>query len=183
MFSRNFTEPWQKVDPFGQARAIIPQRAPRSRGSSRASTPPVLGMWSRGEMHLYKNLKLADNAIGYTHASGNFGQSAFTSRVADSLFVGETENIGNPRTPAEMAYGRSLPEPQRPGMPRVQGRCRTPGGWAPRPRRWRTWIWRRPWWSGRLVRRRRVRERPVQCKSRAAGSRSQPQRQGFPHHR
>src|ERR1700734_3448285 len=70
------------------------------------------GMWSRGEMHVYKNLKLADNAIGYTHASGNAGRSAFTSRVVDSLFVGETENIGNPKTPAEMAYGRSLPEPE-----------------------------------------------------------------------
>ena len=69
------------------------------------------GIWARGEMHTFKNLKLADNAIGYTHASGNFGQSAFTSRVVDSRFVGETENIGNPRTPAEMAYGRSLPEP------------------------------------------------------------------------
>jgi cell migration-inducing and hyaluronan-binding protein len=69
------------------------------------------GMWTRGEMDLFKNLKLADNAIGYTHASGNFGHSAYTSRVVDSLFVGETENIGNPRTPAEMAYGRSLPEP------------------------------------------------------------------------
>ncbi len=70
------------------------------------------GLWTRGEMDLFKNLKLADNAIGYTHASGNFGRSAFTSRVVDSLFVGETENIGNPRTPAEMAYGRSLPEPE-----------------------------------------------------------------------
>src|SRR5262249_29011017 len=70
------------------------------------------GMWTRGEMDLFKNLKLADNAIGYTHASGNFGRSAFTSRVVDSLFVGETENIGNPKTPAEMAYGRSLPEPE-----------------------------------------------------------------------
>jgi hypothetical protein len=70
------------------------------------------GIWTRGEMHTFKNLKLADNAIGYTHASGNFGRSAFTSRVVDSLFVGETENIGNPRTPAEMAYGRSLPEPE-----------------------------------------------------------------------
>jgi cell migration-inducing and hyaluronan-binding protein len=68
-------------------------------------------LWSRGEMHTYKNLKLADNAIGYTHASGSLGRSAFTSRVVDSLFVGETENIGNPRTPAEKAYGRSLPEP------------------------------------------------------------------------
>src|SRR5579884_1424123 len=75
------------------------------------------GMWSRGEMHLYKNLKLADNAIGYTHASGSFGQSAYTSRVVDSLFVGETENIGNPRTPAEIAYGRSLPEPALPDFP------------------------------------------------------------------
>jgi cell migration-inducing and hyaluronan-binding protein len=70
------------------------------------------GIWSRGEMHTFKNLKMADNAIGYTHASGNFGQSAFTSRVVDSLFVGESENIGNPKTPAEMAYGRSLPEPE-----------------------------------------------------------------------
>ncbi len=71
-----------------------------------------VGMWTRGEMDLFKNLKLADNAIGYTHASGNFGRSDFTSRVVDSLFVGETENIGNPETPAEMAYGRSLPEPE-----------------------------------------------------------------------
>ena len=69
------------------------------------------GMWTRGEMDLFKNLKLADNAIGYTHASGNFGRSDYTSRVVDSRFVGETENIGNPKTPAEMAYGRSLPEP------------------------------------------------------------------------
>src|SRR6202166_1492402 len=75
------------------------------------------GLWSRGEMHVYKNLKLADNAIGYTHASGNSGRSAFTSRVVDSLFVGETENIGNPSTPAEKAYGRSLPEPAVPDFP------------------------------------------------------------------
>ena len=75
------------------------------------------GMWSRGEMDLFTGLKLADNAIGYTHASGNFGNSAFTSRVIDSLFVGETDNIGNPGTPAEVAYGRSLPEPELPDFP------------------------------------------------------------------
>jgi cell migration-inducing and hyaluronan-binding protein len=70
------------------------------------------GIWARGEMDTFKDLKMADNAIGYTHASGNFGNSAFTSRVIDSEFVGESDNIGNPRAPAEIAYGRSLPEPE-----------------------------------------------------------------------
>src|SRR5687768_12914465 len=69
------------------------------------------GIWARGEMHLYKNLKMADNGIGFTHASGNTGRSAYTSRVVDSLFVGESENIGNPTTPEEKAAGRSLPFP------------------------------------------------------------------------
>jgi cell migration-inducing and hyaluronan-binding protein len=31
-------------------------------------------IWSRGEMKVFKNLKLADNAIGYTHASGSLGR-------------------------------------------------------------------------------------------------------------
>jgi cell migration-inducing and hyaluronan-binding protein len=70
------------------------------------------GIWARGEMRLYKNLKMADNGIGFTQASGNIGQSLYTSRVVDSLFVGETENIGNPRTPEENSAGRSLPFPQ-----------------------------------------------------------------------
>jgi len=75
------------------------------------------GIWARGEVHTFKGLKLADNAIGYTHASGNFGQSPFTSRVVDSLFVGETDNIGNPRTETEKKYGRSLPFPNLPDFP------------------------------------------------------------------
>ena len=66
-------------------------------------------IWGRGEHHLYTNLKLADNAIGFTHASGIPGIAPFTSRVVDSLFVGESANIGNPSTPEEIAYGRSLP--------------------------------------------------------------------------
>src|SRR5687767_7219314 len=66
-------------------------------------------VWGRGEMHLYTNLKLADNAIGFTHASGAPGIAPFTSRVVDSLFVGESDNIGNPTRPEEVAYGRSLP--------------------------------------------------------------------------
>jgi cell migration-inducing and hyaluronan-binding protein len=75
------------------------------------------GMWVRGEMSVFKNLKLADNAIGYTHASGSFAGSDFTSKVSDSLFVGESANIGNPRTPQELAYGRSLPDPDLPDFP------------------------------------------------------------------
>src|SRR5262245_57450667 len=75
------------------------------------------GIWGRGEMHVFKNVKLADNAMGFTHASGAFGRYAFTSQVVDSLFVGETENVGNPRTDAEKAYGRSLPKPQMPDFP------------------------------------------------------------------
>ena len=61
-------------------------------------------IWGRGEMHLYTNLKLADNAIGFTHASGSPGAAPYTSRV-----VGESDNIGNPTRPEEIAYGRSLP--------------------------------------------------------------------------
>ena len=75
------------------------------------------GIWGRGEMHVFKNVKVADNAMGYTHASGSAGRDPFTSKVVDSLFVGETENIGNPRTDAEKAYGRSLPKPTMPDFP------------------------------------------------------------------
>src|SRR6185437_3055118 len=45
------------------------------------------GIWGRGEMHLFRNVKLADNASGFTHASGAFGRYAFTSRLVDSLIV------------------------------------------------------------------------------------------------
>jgi hypothetical protein len=75
------------------------------------------GIWGRGEMHVFRNVKVADNAMGYTHASGSAGRDPFTSKVIDSLFVGETENIGNPRTDAEKAYGRSLPKPAMPDFP------------------------------------------------------------------
>jgi cell migration-inducing and hyaluronan-binding protein len=74
-------------------------------------------IWSRGEMKVFRNLKLADNAMGFTHASGSLGRDPFTSLVVDSLFVGETDNIGNPRTPEEIAYGRSLPKTEIPDFP------------------------------------------------------------------
>ena len=79
------------------------------------------GFWGRGEMRTIRNYKAADNAIGYTQASGLAGGASladpYTSRVVDSLFVGDTENIGNPTTDAEKAYGRSLPKPVMPDFP------------------------------------------------------------------
>src|SRR5690606_11189587 len=71
----------------------------------------------RGELHVFSNAKLADNAIGMTHSTGTFGSERFTSRLVDALVVGETENKGNPRTPEEVAYGRSLPKPPIPDFP------------------------------------------------------------------
>jgi cell migration-inducing and hyaluronan-binding protein len=68
-------------------------------------------IWARGENHVFKGLKLADSAIGYTHAypgvAPNHGD--FTSRVEDSLFVGESDNKGTPKTEAEIKYGRTMP--------------------------------------------------------------------------
>ena len=75
------------------------------------------GFWGRGELFVVRNLKTADNAIGFTMSSGAFGREAFTSQVVDSLFVGETENSGNPVTPEEKAYGRSLPKRRIPDFP------------------------------------------------------------------
>jgi len=79
------------------------------------------GFWGRGEMRTIRNFRSADNAIGYTQASGLGGGASkadpYTSRVLDSLFVGETENVGNPTTEAEKAYGRSLPKPKLPDFP------------------------------------------------------------------
>jgi cell migration-inducing and hyaluronan-binding protein len=82
------------------------------------------GIWARGEFHTFRNYKSADNAIGYTHAypgiqpyPGVQPPGALTSKVVDSLFVGETENVGTPKTDAEKAAGRSLPKPDVPDFP------------------------------------------------------------------
>jgi cell migration-inducing and hyaluronan-binding protein len=66
-------------------------------------------VWGRGELHLFTNLRVADNAIGFTHAASAVGRAEYTSKVVDAVFVGESDNIGTPRTPEEIAYGRSLP--------------------------------------------------------------------------
>ncbi len=75
------------------------------------------GLWGRGELYIYSNAKFADNAIGMTQASGDIGNSPFNSRLINSLVVGETDNIGNPATAEELAYGRSLPKPLIPDFP------------------------------------------------------------------
>jgi cell migration-inducing and hyaluronan-binding protein len=75
------------------------------------------GLWGRGDLYVFSNAKFADNAIGMTQAAGDVGTSRFSARLVDSLVVGETENIGNPTTPEEIAYGRSLPKPRIPDFP------------------------------------------------------------------
>jgi cell migration-inducing and hyaluronan-binding protein len=69
-------------------------------------------IWARGQNHIFDGLKIADSAIGYTHAYPGGAPSqlaSYTSKVVNSLFVGESENKGNPKTEAETKYGRSLP--------------------------------------------------------------------------
>src|SRR5687768_12160774 len=75
------------------------------------------GLWSRGDLFVFSDLKLADNAIGMTPAAGDIGSSRFKTRLVDSLVVGETDNTGNPVTKEEIAYGRSLPKPLIPDFP------------------------------------------------------------------
>ncbi len=75
------------------------------------------GFWGRGELLVLDNFRFADNAIGVTQSSGSFGTEKFTSIVTNSLFVGESDNIGNPTTAEEVAYGRSLPKPMIPDYP------------------------------------------------------------------
>jgi len=54
------------------------------------------GVWGRGQLHVFRNLKAADNAIGFTNSTSAIGGAAFTSLVVDSRFVGETDNIATP---------------------------------------------------------------------------------------
>src|SRR3569623_1176829 len=75
------------------------------------------GVWTRGELLLFRNARLADIAIGMTNSTGTFGSERFTARLVDSLVVGETGNTGNPPTPEEIAYGRSLPKTRIPDFP------------------------------------------------------------------
>ena len=75
------------------------------------------GLWGRGDLYVYSNMKLADNAIGMTQAAGDIGSLPFSARLVNSRVVGESDNVGNPTTPEEIAYGRSLPKTKIPDFP------------------------------------------------------------------
>ena len=68
-------------------------------------------IWARGENHVFDGLKIADSAIGYTHAYPGVAayHGDYTSKVLNSLFVGESDNKGTPKTEAEIKYGRTMP--------------------------------------------------------------------------
>jgi len=68
-------------------------------------------IWARGENHIFDGLKIADSAIGYTHAYPGVAtyHGDYTSKVLNSLFVGESDNKGTPKTAAEIKYGRTMP--------------------------------------------------------------------------
>src|SRR5690606_19023470 len=123
MFDRNINED----NTFGLAgNAYMPLKDPMDPESEMLET--VLtdltayknrnqGFWGRGELFTLRNAKFADNAIGMTMSSAAFGTEKYTSLVTDSLFVGETDNIGNPETPEEIAIGRSVPKRLIPDYP------------------------------------------------------------------
>ncbi len=107
---------------FGVTGTVYIQREDPSDGTSRPIVNLITdltayknrngGLWGRGEETIFRDMKFADNAIGMTFATGLGGGATFTSHTEDSLFVGESANVGNPSTPEELAYGRSLPKPQ-----------------------------------------------------------------------
>lgn len=60
-------------------------------------------VWTRGAYQTIKGGIQTDHLRGVTMASSS------VSRIEDVVFVGETENTGTPRTPREIATGRSMP--------------------------------------------------------------------------
>jgi hypothetical protein len=60
------------------------------------------GIWARGEMHLYKNLKMADNAIGFTHASGRV-EGGDTDRARLVVRGQANPHLGHARLPGALA--------------------------------------------------------------------------------
>ncbi len=79
------------------------------------------GIWGRGEMRTFRNVKLADNAIGYTQASGLAVAPVLRTPLRHGSLTrcswAKPRTSATPATDAEKAYGRSLPKPDDAGFP------------------------------------------------------------------
>lgn len=65
------------------------------------------GTWIRGGLVRVENAVYADNAIGATFAINDF-----TGLIEDTIFIGETNNYGNPPSwEVKGPNGRSVPRP------------------------------------------------------------------------
>jgi len=69
------------------------------------------GAWFRGNYLTLKGATFSDNAIGVTFAFGPF--KFINGRAVDTLFVGESENIGNPTGGAPRTYPKNSDYPIR----------------------------------------------------------------------
>jgi len=74
-------------------------------------------IWGRGEMHVFKNVKVADNANGYTHASGSAGRDPFTSRSLTRCSWAKPRTSATPGLTRRRLYGRSFAEARNAGFP------------------------------------------------------------------
>ena len=75
------------------------------------------GIWGRGEMHVFKNVKLADNAIGFTHASGAFGRYAFTSKSSTRCSSVKPRTSATPGRRRRRLTAAACRSPQMPDFP------------------------------------------------------------------
>lgn len=97
-FYEPFTDPIKKTGPLTAEFKDITSFKNRNRA-----------IWLRGKNHVVSNAKLADNAIGATFANDD-------TIIKDSLIVGESENLGTPKSNEVNSGqvgldGRSLPLP------------------------------------------------------------------------
>jgi hypothetical protein len=77
-----------------------------------------MGVWHRSyDQAVWEGALLSDNRTGFYIASEGFQQDDFSFiTVSNSAVLGESGNVGNPVFPAEIAYGRTLPDPGNPSQ-------------------------------------------------------------------
>jgi len=70
------------------------------------------------ETIVWRNARVADNATAFYLAATGEPRVAITrTLLSDSIVIGESGNVGNPATQHELAFGRSLPNPDAPASP------------------------------------------------------------------